>query len=372
MKSSSNRVALFLPLLVGGGAERVFLNLAHGLISKGVEVDLVLGKAEGLFLEQLPETARLVDLKAKRVLTSLPGLIRYLRRERPRVMISALDHANIVAIWARSLARVPTTTVVTLHTTISKRNKPSVTAFKQRMMLTLIRLFYPRANQLVAVSNGVGRDYAQTIGIPMNRITVIYNPVVTPGLLEKAKEPLTHSWFKPNEPPVILSVGRLSEPKNYALLIRAFAEVVKKHPARLMILGEGELRRPLEELVCQLGLEEAVAMPGFVTNPYKYMAHAAVFVLSSNREGLPTVLIEALALGPRIVSTNCESGPEEILMGGKLGTLVPVDDVHQMAKAIEGSLFSNQQTNEKAVLEQYEPGWAADEYLKIIEGASCG
>lgn len=372
MKSTSDRVAFFLPLLVGAGAERVILNLAQGFVRKGLKVDFVLGKAEGPFLNQVPKEARLVDLKASRVLTSLPGLVRFLRDERPRALISASDHANIVALWAKYLAGVKTRTVVTLHTTISKRKKPTGIALKSRIYPRLIRLFYPLADQLVAVSRGVGEDYSQTIRMPNSRISVIYNPVITDDLLEKAKEPLMHPWFRPNEPPVILSVGRLSEPKNFSMLIRAFVKVREKCPARLLILGEGELRHQLEALISQLNLNEDVSLPGFVMNPYNYMASAAVFVLSSIREGLPTVLIEALALGSSVVSTNCRSGPDEILMGGTLGKLVPVDNIPALAEAIVDCLNNEIISVKKESLKRYELDWAVNEYLKIVEGESRG
>lgn len=372
MKYSSDRVALFLPLLVGGGAERVILNLAHGFVEKGLKVDFVLGKAKGPFLEQLPKEVRLIDLKSARVLTSLPGLVRYLRKERPRVLISALDHANIVALWAGRLAGVQTRVVVTLHNTVSEKMKKVSPCSRQKLYPLLFRKFLPGADTIVAVSNGVANDYAEVASIPVEKIKVIYNPVITSSLLEKASEPLDHPWFKPNEPPVILSVGRLTEQKNYAGLIEAFARLKEKHSARLLILGEGELRQSLEDQVSRLNLQQDVSLPGFVLNPYQYMRNSAVFALSSKWEGLPTVLIEALAVGAPVVSTNCKSGPEEILRGGSIGRLVPVGDIDALAEAIADSLENEKNLPGKDYLQQYEPDWAVDEYLKVIEGTCCG
>jgi glycosyltransferase involved in cell wall biosynthesis len=198
----------------------------------------------------------------------------------------------------------------------------------------LIKIFYPWADAIVANSRGVAEDLMKLTGLPRDKIQVIYNPVVTPELFAKAEEPLDHPWFRPGEPPVILGVGRLTQQKDFPTLIRAFALVRKERPARLMILGEGEERPKLEALVRELRLEEDVALPGFVENPYKYMKRAAVFVLSSKWEGLPTVLIEALALGTQVIATNCPSGLEEVLEGGRWGRLVSVGDFAGLAQAI--------------------------------------
>lgn len=167
---------------------------------------------------------------------------------------------------------------------------------------------------------------------------VIHNPVVTPKLFEQAKEPIDREWFKDGAPPVILGVGRLSLQKDFPTLIRAFTIVRKQLPARLMILGEGEERPQIEAMIKELGLASEVALPGFVSNPYAFMSRAAVFVLSSVYEGLPTVLIEAMAVGTPVVSTDCPSGPREILGFGKYGMLVPVRDFEALANAIVTTL----------------------------------
>jgi len=326
-------LALYLPSLRGGGAERVMVNLARGFSEQGLKVDLVLAKAEGPYLSQVPSRVRVVDLKASRVLTSLPGLVRYLKRERPAALLSALDHANIVAIWARKIAGIPCRLVVSTHNTLSKVIENASNA-RSRVMPLFIRWFYPWADAVVAVSQGVADDLVKTTWLPRELITVIYNPIVTPELLEKAKETIDHPWFKPGQPPVILSAGRLTKQKDFPTLIRAFALVRAKHPARLMILGEGEERSKLEALVRELGLENDVSMPGFVENPYAYMARAAVFVLSSAWEGFGNVLVEAMAVGTPVVSTDCPSGPAEILEGGEYGYLVPLGDINAMARAI--------------------------------------
>ncbi|MGQ9488913.1 MAG: glycosyltransferase, partial [Armatimonadota bacterium] len=321
-----NKLAFYMPSLAGGGAERVFLHLAKGFVERGYEVHLVLARAEGPYRPQIPKAVRVMDLHASRVLTSLPRLVRYLRDERPFAMLSALDHANVVAICAQGLARVPTRVVATVHSTPSQvvANARTLPA---RLLPLWTRPFYRRAHAVVAVSQGVANELVHYVGIPEHTVRVIYNPIITPTLLRKAQEPLDHPWFRDGEPPLILGAGRLTKPKDFPTLIRAFAIVRQQRPARLMILGEGEERPLLESLARELGIEADVSLPGFVQNPYAYMKHSAVFVLSSRWEGLPTVLIEALAVGTPVVATNCPSGPAEILDGGRIGALVEVGDV---------------------------------------------
>jgi len=359
------KLALFLPSLRGGGAERVMVNLARGFVERGLQVDLVLAKAEGPYLSRVSSEVQVVDLGARRVLYSLPGLVRYLRRERPQAMLSALNHANIVAIWAKILARVKTRLVVSEHNTLSlsTTNAPFVRA---KFMPLLIGTFYPYADAVVAVSHGVAEDLIAQTGLPAEKIKVIYNPVVTPELFTKAEEPLDHPWFRPGEPPVVLGVGRLTKQKDFLTLIRAFALVRKERPARLMILGEGEERPNLEALVRELGLEEDVALPGFVENPYKYMKRAAVFVLSSRWEGLSNVLIEALALGTPVISTDCPSGPAEILEGGKWGRLVPVGEPRVLAYAILETLQGKRDPLPKAAWERFSNEKVVTAYLQVL------
>jgi len=208
----------------------------------------------------------------------------------------------------------------------------------------MVRRFYPWADALVAVSQGVAEDLANITRLPITDIRVIYNPVVMPDFHEKAKEPVDHPWFAQGQPPVLLGAGRLVKQKDFPTLIRAFALVRQRRPARLIILGEEDKRDPsikpqIEALVRELGLAGEVALPGFVDNPYAYMAKAAVFVLSSIYEGFGNVVAEAMAAGTAVVSTNCESGPMEILEGGKYGRLVPVGDVEALADAILATLY---------------------------------
>jgi glycosyltransferase involved in cell wall biosynthesis len=359
-------IAFFLPSLRGGGAERVIMNLAQGITERGTPVDMVLAAAEGPFLDQVPPAVRLVDLHASRVRRSLGPLISYLRRERPRVLVSSMSHANLIALWASRLSGQSTPVMVTVHTTLSQATTQQ-TRLARNLAPRLRRAFYPWATWVVAVSRGAAEDLIQTSGLPRELVEVVYNPVITPTMLALAREAPDHPWLSPGEPPVILGVGRLAPAKDFPTLIRAFAEVRRHRTARLMILGEGDERPALTALVRELGVMDDVALPGFRENALAYMSKSAVFVLSSAWEGLPTVLIEALAAGARVVSTDCPSGPREVLQDGRLGPLVPVGDVAALSGAILDALERPASAVPLDALRPFTRDAAVDHYLRLIE-----
>jgi glycosyltransferase involved in cell wall biosynthesis len=239
---------------------------------------------------------------------------------------------------------------------------------RARLGLQLISWFYPWADRITAVSEGVADDLAQAAGIPRERIQVIYNPVVTPEFKAKTEAPLDHPWFAPGEPPVVVGAGRLTIQKDFPALIRAFARVRQARPARLLILGEGEERSALEAVVRQLGVERDVSLPGFVSNPYPYMRRAALFVLSSRWEGLPGVLIEAMYCGARLVATDCPSGPREILADGRYGQLVPVGDVAALADAVRAGLDGHIPVPPAESWRLFEAGTVVDQYIDALMG----
>lgn len=364
-------IALYVPSLRGGGAERVMVLLANGLAERGYAVDLVTASAEGPYRTEVSSSVQLVDLEAKRVAASLPGLVRYLRLAKPKSMLSAVAHANVIAVLARFFAHIPTRLVVSEHNTLSESRKRTKD-LNGKVVQSLMRWAYSKADAVVAVSKGVADDLAETLAFPRSWIEVVYNPVVTARLLERAKAPLDHPWLSPGQPPVILGVGRLTLQKDFATLIKAFARVRKDHNSRLVILGEGELRSELEELTHQLGVDADVSLPGFAENPFAWMSNCRVFVLSSAWEGLPTVLIEALATGAIVVSTDCPSGPAEILENGAWGALVPVGDADALATAIKLSLS---QTNNISSVERalsFNTQSAVDGYLKVLLNPEIG
>jgi len=331
------RIALFFSSLRGGGVERVMLNLARGLLAKGHTVDLVLVQAAGELLGQVPDGANLVDLKATRTLRALPSLVRYLRSIHPTAILAAQTHNNVLAVWARRLSAVTSRLVLSEHSSMSAVVQNAALS-KDRWRPWAARLFYPGADAIVAVSAGVADDLAQTATLPREYIHVIHNPIVLPELIAWAAEPLTHPWFEAGQVPVILAVGRLVPAKDFPTLLRAFASLRARRPAHLLILGEGVQRNTLMALASDLGIVEDMAMPGFDPNPYRFMARCNVFVLSSAWEGFAVVIAEALACGAPVVSTDCPSGPAEILENGKYGRLVPVGDHEALARAIEATL----------------------------------
>ena len=326
------RVALYLPSLRGGGAERVMLGLAKGLWEQGMSVDLVLVRAEGEYLNQLPEGVRLIDLDSHRTAASLPKLLRYLRRERPAVLLSALTPTNLVALIAKLIFGRGLRVVVRQDNTFTEEFDDG--SFKERGVLRVLKWLLPSADGIVSVSHGVSDDLRGAVPAVSRKVTTIPNPVVWPDHSEKAAAPVKHPWFDDINIPVVLSVGRLAPVKDHATLLRAFSRVVDSRPARLIILGEGPERRNLTKVAARLGISQYLDMPGFQVNPFAYMSRSKVFVLSSQHEGLPTVLIEAMASGTAVVSTDCRCGPSEILQDGKWGPLVPVGDWRRMARAI--------------------------------------
>jgi glycosyltransferase involved in cell wall biosynthesis len=335
--NSTRHIAIYLPSLRGGGAERIMVTLANAFAERGFKTDLVLAKAEGPYLNDVSERVRVVDLGASRVATSLPALVRYLRRERPDAMLSALNHANVIALLAKRLAWVKTRLVVSERNSLTS-SLVHATSWRSGLVGHLMRWTYPWADGVIAVSNGVADDLAATIGLSRDRIDFVYNPINPSAVLQLAEQPFQHPWFAPGEPPVVLGVGRLTAQKDFATLIRAFAQLRAHHHVRLVILGEGELRPDLQSLVAELTLSEDVLIPGFVENPFVWMRQAAVFVLSSAWEGLPGVLLQAMSCGTPIVSTDCPSGPCEILENGRWGRLVPVGDVDALSKAMAATL----------------------------------
>lgn len=278
-------------------------------------------------------------------------------------MLSALTHANVVAIVAKICAGVSMRLVISERSTPSQEAARS-TGLAQKAVYRLMRRLYPKADGIVAVSRGVAHDLARFAGLPPDSIQVIYNPFDIKHIQELSRQPLEHPWLAPGQPPVVLAVGRLTEQKDFPTLIRAFARLRAQRPARLMILGEGELRGELEALVHSLGLTNDVAMPGFVANPYAYYARCSVFVLSSKWEGLPGVLIEAMACGARVVATDCPSGPEEILEGGRWGKLTAVGDVKQLSEAISTTMDGKGNVSGRAL--DFGLDKAVNEYLNVL------
>jgi glycosyltransferase involved in cell wall biosynthesis len=343
MSQERKVIALFLESLNGGGVQRVVLNLAKSFVDKGFAVDIVLFCAKGPFLENVPSGCSIIDLNVNRAITSIPKIISYLKKRKPDVMITNfLIHTNSVCLIAKLISRAKTKVILVNHTYLSESmkfilssyKKFSLNYFRTKVSFHLAYLVYPLADSVVAVSKGIADDLEKNFPNLMGKVKVIYNPVFSEEILKKSEEPVSQEWFQKQGMPIIISVGRLETQKGFSTLLRAFAIVQNATKCKLVILGEGRERSNLNYLAEKLSIEKELWMPGFVDNPYKYMSKASLFVLSSIYEGFGNVLVEALALGCPVVSTDCPSGPSEILENGKYGKLVPVGDSEAMAKAI--------------------------------------
>lgn len=404
IRPRAQRIAVLLPSLEGGGAERSMLTLVAGFLACGREVDLVLCQAKGAYLGEIPAGANMIELRptgklrtrwlaarcsprdfwallrpvllASKIapeIARIRALRDYLERTQPDVILSALTYANLVALWAKHRSGCSVPVVVSERIALSKYCQASSNhrKWRWRYLPELVRRTYPGAAAVVAVSEDVAHDLVCTIGLDGQRVHTVYNPVVDDRLRERAAQALSHRWFATGAAPVVLAVGRLTEQKDFATLLRAFAQLRAVREARLVILGEGRLREALTALAHELGVGADVDLPGFVDNPFQYMARAAVLVLSSQYEGLPGVLIQALACGCPVVSTDCPGGSREILAAGKFGALVEVGDAAGMAAAVLAEI--DQPTPRKLLLqraEDFSVTGGVSKYLALLDAVA--
>ena len=331
-------IAVFLQDFAGGGAERVAVTLANGLHRNGHNVVFVVVRNDGPFRDRIDPEISVVELKTDRTAAAPFELSRIIGSLRPDIILSHMTHVNVAAILAGLLSGYAQRTVVVEHNQFDK-NYAIQKSRAVKLAYKAVKYLYPSAGALVSVSEGVEKTLRTAAGVDHNESYVIYNPVVHENLVSASHEQPDHSWLQGSrQVPTIVSVGSLTEQKDYPNLLHALRILNDKVPVRAIILGEGEERPNLEALIRDLNLTDVVDMPGFVKNPYAYMRSADVFALPSRWEGLPTVVIEALACGARIVSTDCPSGPREILMNGKFGKLVPVDNAMELAHGIVSAL----------------------------------
>ena len=344
----------------------MLVNLLNAFAERGHAIHLLLIRTSSRHLRALHPSIRIIDLGSRHTATSLWPLARYLRRFRPPRLLVAKDRAGRLAVLARLLARVPTRIVVRLGTNLSAAlaHRSGLQIWLRR---TPIRLLYPHIDRIVAVSEGVRQDTLAVSGIDPARISVVRNPVVTPRLYELAQQPPPHPWFAEPHLPIILGAGRLTRQKDFPTLVRAFANLRQTHPCRLIILGDGRQAAGLRALAAELGVAEDLDLPGFTDNPYSYMAHAQLFVLSSRWEGSPNVLTEAMALGTPVVATDCPSGPAEILQGGRYAPLVPMGDWQALAVAMARVLdHPPDRDSLRDAVREYAAETSATHYLRLL------
>lgn len=342
-------IAIYTPTLGGGGAERTAVLLANALVEEGHKVNLLvadLTEQKAKLVSELKPEVNLIDLNSSRVLMSIPKLCYWIKKNKPTTIISSQTHANIAVAFAAKLLKFEGKLILREVSTPSI-NLKKIQGFKLLVLKRLMSWAYTTCSVVVPVSYGVKENLENFLAIKLKNAKVIYDPVINDEIFKLAKEPIAHKWFtKDRKIPVILAVGRLTEAKNYELLIHSFKLVTQKIDANLIILGEGEDREKLEKLIEKLSLQNKVDLYGFEQNPFKYMENCDLYVMSSKWEGLPGALIQALALGAKIVSTDCPSGPREILRDGKNGILVLKEDEKEFEKFIIDGLESEQLISE--------------------------
>lgn len=354
-------LAIFTPT-IEGGVGRIIDRLAVALARKGYTIDIVTTHVREDSM--ISPEVNIVNLDVSRTISALPKLIKYLRERKPKALMSVIYHANIIAWLAKkisgSLARMIMCEQVALVPALTREN-----FFIRAVLKLLVRLLYRLADKVITVSQNAASDL-RSLGVPSGNIEVIYNFVDLPDALRLADENVSHEWFSNKTMPVVLGVGRLEWQKDFRTLIQAFAIARKKHPARLVIIGDGPEKKELNDLINQLNLSEHIQLFGFTKNPFPYFKLSDVFVLSSRYEGMPLVLAEALALGLAVVSTDCPSGPREILKGGQLGKLVPVGDEKRLSEAIVQLLESPHQRVSTIDIKEYTLDFAVTKYEQII------
>ena len=361
-------LAFFLATSGHSGVDRVMGNLIREIASRGVAVDLLKIRNHGPHLSPIPKGVRVVDLGTAHVNSSLGAVIRYLKTETPRAVLSDKDRVNRLLILAKKATGTSARIIIRVGTTVSSNLARRSWWSRQTQYLSIRRL-YSLADAIITPSSGAARDLVRIGKIAPQKVHVLSSPVVGRDLHEMAAAFPDQEWFGADQLPVVLGVGELCARKDFSTLIKAFAHVQARRECRLVILGKGRQREKLLHLAENLGISGHVRLPGFVDNPYACMARAAVFVLSSRCEGAPVVLMEALSLGKSIVSTDCPSGPAEILDRGRWGRLVPVGDAQAMARAIEEAL--DHPPNPSEVIRAAAPYGvpeSADGYLDLLMG----
>ncbi len=323
------KVLFFRPTLSEGGADRVTTVVLRGLDRTRYRPTLVLLRKEGPFVSDLPSDVEVIELGAPRLALSLPSLARVLHRERPDIVFSTCSASNVLASLAHGLVRSNARLILSERNALYRGRQR--THLKQATEVALKRLTYGRADVVTAVSQGVADQLAE-IGVRRDRIAVVYNPIVGPELDDLAGHPVDHPWFREGQPPVVLACARLVPQKDYPTVLDAFVRIRRSVDCRLFVLGNGHLHDELVARAARLGLADDVHFAGFDKNPFKYMARSHVLIHASRAEGLPGTLIQTMACGTPVVSTDCDFGPREVISSREDGYLVPVGDAAALAE----------------------------------------
>jgi glycosyltransferase involved in cell wall biosynthesis len=362
------RVAIYLHTIFNGGVERVIFALSGAMIERQIKVDIVVNcSGFSPMLAEVPVGATLVDLRCDQFRSRLPKLLTYLKSSHPDCLLSAGHFSNEIAILAKLFSKSGVRVVVSEHTSLGTELN-SLPGFSVRRIAipAICRLLYPLADGIIAVSDGVRDDSTKLFRLNGRLCQTIYNPLDRNRIIQLSEESIDHPWFLTGSDPIVIGIGRLEKQKDFHNLIGAFVEVRKRFDAKLAIFGEGSERQALTALIDSLGIANHTWLPGFIPNPYPYLKRASVFALSSEWEGLPTALIEALALGVPVVSTDCPSGPSEILASGKYGIIVPMKDSAALARGILKVLDGHRPNVPEQALERYAVDAVVDRYLNLM------
>lgn len=364
-------LAFFIPDLSVGGAEQVAITIANGLATRGYDIDLLLSRASGELRSELSEQVSIVELPPSTtpvvgVAAHLPFLATYLNKRKPAALFPHLEHPSIVSLAINRFLNTDTAVIPTQHSAFGHEVEATP---KDQIVRRIVPRLYPASDQIVSVSEGVADSLTDRTPVERSDISVLYNPVDVEQIRERASQPVEHEWVEGNDRDVVLFVGRHARQKNLDGWVRAFEKIVNKNPdARAIIAGKGPCREQVQATVERLGLSDTVSLPGFVDNPYRYMRKSDVFLLSSRYEGLPTVLIECLAVGCPVVSTDCPSGPREILSDGEHGTLVPMDDIDGLANAVCDTLADPPDSDRlRSRADDFSPKPVFDAYEQFLE-----
>lgn len=369
----SFKIGFFIPSLNGGGAERVAVNLINAFIDKGFYVDLIILRAEGVFLKNVSPKANITVLKVKKTRHAIIPLKKYIEKSNVDVLISFMNYVNSVAYIANLLAKKKVKLVFTEHSDVSQ----SLAQVKRKskmayiLMTLVMKVSYRKADCIIAVSQGVKDSLTKKLGISSDKVELIYNPIDIEKITEMSNEVVLYDHTCRTSRKLIVTVGRLSKEKDHENLILSFNTLLENIDCDLLIIGEGKERANLEYLINKLNIHERVKLIGFSENPYKFMKNSDLFVLSSVREGFGNVLVEAMVCETRIVSTDCPSGPREVLKDGRLGLLVDVCEPKRLAEAMLQSLkspISNEKLNEYKIQRQlFSKEVIVDKYIKVID-----
>ena len=360
-------IAIFSPTISAGGSEKVLAMLASGFVGKGHPVErLVAHQRERQVCNDSTGNVLARGLGARRVLGTIGPLAKLLKNERPRCLLSSLTYANIVAIVAVLLSRSSVPVIVREAINVSAYAKLS-SSRRNRILPWLVRLFYRHADVVIAPSEGVRDDLVRNLGVRSDKVKVIYNPVDTDAVKKASSLPLDHPWFRNKTVPIVVSVARLDESKDFETLVEAASIVNARQVVHFVVVGDGPERNRIESLIVEHGVNEVMHLVGHQNNPYRFIKQADLFVHASRAEGLPNVVIEALVLGQRIVSTDCPSGPREILEDGKHGRLVPMRDPSSMAIAILDALGSRDNVDYVLAVRRFSLERVIESYINVVK-----